>query len=270
MLSSYLRTRIETNGEIMANNLRRIGVRLVLLLAVLAVAASAAPITVNVGTNNGLWNIIDFGSTYLGPAGVAADVVSGNGLTVTSTSYMGGTPIAGGTFNGFWAAEFSFTLPVGFSTPSLTFSGLYADDRAVLELNPAGGFPAVTANSGVIGNTTWLQGTGTMDFTSGCTVGCSYSFTGANGAGDAGNFGTVTSGFVTGTNYIVLIVNNTDSTSLSSRTVGLQNTGSQTVAAFSGSLSYTAPTSVPEPETFSYLLLGMIPVAYRLARRRAR
>jgi len=54
----------------MAKNLRRIGVRLVLLLAVLAVAASAAPITVNVGTNNGLWNIIDFGSTYLGPAGV--------------------------------------------------------------------------------------------------------------------------------------------------------------------------------------------------------
>jgi hypothetical protein len=252
----------------MANNLRRIGARLVLLLAVLAVAASAAPI--NVGTSNGLWNIIDFGSTYLGPAGVAADVISGNGLTVTSTSYGGGTPIATGTFNGFWVAEYAFTLPVGFSNPSLTFSGLYADDRAVLELNPAGGFPAVTANSGVIGNTTWSTGLGTMDFTSGCTVGCTFSFTGSNGAGNAGTFGTVTSGFVTGTNYLVLIVNNTDSTSLSAPTVGLQNSGSQTVAAFSGSLSYTAPTGAPEPETFSYLLLGMIPVAYRLARRRAR
>ena len=38
-------------------------------------------------------------------------------------------------FNGFWYADETFTLPSNASYIKLSFSGLYGDDRVVLELN---------------------------------------------------------------------------------------------------------------------------------------
>ena len=61
-------------------------------------------------------------------------------ISITSTETANGQWIAGssnGTFNGLWYADETFTLPVGATNVSLSFSDLYADDRVVLELNGA-------------------------------------------------------------------------------------------------------------------------------------
>ncbi|MHA0110950.1 hypothetical protein ACXYUI_28000, partial [Klebsiella pneumoniae] len=60
-------------------------------------------------------------------------------------------------FNGFWTAAETFTLPSNAANVALTFSGLFADDRVVLELNGT-----------AIGNATFNGGTkpveGVMSF----------------------------------------------------------------------------------------------------------
>ena len=240
----------------MAKNLRRIGVRLVLLLAVLAVAASAAPITASIGGTYDLstataanWTIT--APTVLsGPAVVdAALTPSGGSISFNST----GTSTAAG-YDGFWVAALSFTLPTGLGTSytaALNFNNLYADDRVVLELNTT-----QIGNEGING-----PGVGSMSLTD-VVASPSYTFTLGGGSG------LITSGFLTGTNTLYLYVNNTNNGIQG----GLSTVGTSGVGLGYAQLTLTDPdpVSVPEPASLSYLLFGLVPLAIGFSRRRSR
>ena len=125
----------KTNGEIMMSNSRRIGARLVLLLAVLAVAASAA--TLSIGGSYDLSTATPANWTITLPTVLSGPAVMDTNLGAGSISFNStGTSTATG-YDGFWVAALTFTLPAGLGstyTATLTFNGLYADDRVVLEL----------------------------------------------------------------------------------------------------------------------------------------
>ena len=93
---------------------------------------------INLGTpaNAAAWSV-----TGAGAAGSPAFQVSANGageISLTSNAASTGTFVSGGTlasFNGFWYADQTFSVPAGSTGVSLSFDTLFANDRAVLELN---------------------------------------------------------------------------------------------------------------------------------------
>jgi|HubBroStandDraft_2_1064218.scaffolds.fasta_scaffold270521_1 hypothetical protein len=161
-------------------------------------------------------------------------------LSVTSSGNSGGTFVGGGSvgdFDGFWTLNYTFALPSDATAVLLDFSGLYADDRAVLELNGT-----------IIGNTD-LNGavTGQMTLTDGGPNN-SFTFTDATS-------GSITTGFdLGGTNVLTIIVNNTGNGAFGSPTD--VSGGDYTVGFLQGSLSYN-PGSSPVPEPGSAALLGI-------------
>jgi len=246
----------------MASRLRRIGARLVLLSAVLTVAAYGATLTFTSGTNDVGTDTSNFSNWLITGAGATnatavqdSTLAPGCCISVSNNGGATGTFISGGSaasFDGFWEAVLSFTLPVGLGSTysvALDFSALGADDRAVLELNGT-----TIGNEGING-----PGAGSMSLTD--TASTPYTFTQVTS-------GTITSGLVVGTNTLDLIVNNTGS----GITGGLQALGAGlTGAGFTGSVVLTPLFSgVPEPASFSYLLFGLAPLALGLARRRSR
>lgn len=248
----------------MTSNSRRIGARLVLLLAVLAVAAYAVPISLGT-TSSATWYITNYDGTSYTYGSVAAYASGGGNISFTSNGNSTGTMAAGlpastSSFDGFWVAELDYTPPVGSTGVTLSFSGLSADDRAVLYVN------------GVAeGNTAWSPGTGCFSATD---VACSsFTFTGTNiPATAAGNFSASPIALNSGLNVFTLVVNNTYAIQNSSAaTRGFNGIGDGATALINMTANYTAPVSgVPEPASFTYLLLGALPLAFGFARRRSR
>ncbi|HEY2586063.1 MAG TPA: hypothetical protein VGI81_09910 [Tepidisphaeraceae bacterium] len=124
------------------------------------------------------------------------DVISGTSLiSLTSDGTLAGTPVMGfnnSRFDGTWAVSHAFTLPADATNPTLMYSGLSADDRAVLFLN--GKQIANVASDGA--------GSGTMALTTG-GPGSPFTFTNNTS-------GTITSGFnVGGANTLSAFINNT-------------------------------------------------------------
>ena len=174
-------------------------------------------------------------------------------LSVTSNGNSGGTFVDGGSvanFDGFWTLNYTFTLPSNASSVLLNFSGLFADDRAVLELNGT-----------LIGNTD-LNGmvSGQMTLTDG-------------GPNNSFNFTEVTSGSIStgfnlgAANTLTIIVNNTGNEA-SGAPQNLSG-GDYTVAFLQGSVSYNPGVSaVPEPGS-AVLLATALGALALLARKRA-
>jgi hypothetical protein len=97
--------------------------------------------------------------------------------------------------DGYWYAQTKFNIPAGATKVTLAISSLFADDRVVIELNGK-----------IIGSTgIGSPGAGNMVLTDG-GPNSAFTFTTANAA----KIAHVTTGFVTGENYLKLIVNNTD------------------------------------------------------------
>jgi hypothetical protein len=234
-----------------SRRLSRVGAQLVLLLVVLAVAASAATIDISTSAANASnWLITGAGATN------AAAVVDSNltgGISITTTGNQTGTFITGGSlanFNGFWEAVLSFSIPAGATNISANFSGLTADDRTVLELGPT-----ALGNESISG-----AGAGVMYFTSGTSS--AYNFTQVT----SGDF---SSSLAAGGNYTLeLLVNNTGTGVNGDPERTFQTASDATAVTLSGSITYTAATGVPEPTSLSYLLIGAIPLALGFARRR--
>jgi hypothetical protein len=174
-------------------------------------------------------------------------------LSVTSNGNSGGTFVDGGSvgsFDGFWTLNYTFTLPSTASGLALNFSGLFADDRAVLELN--GTMIGNTDQNGMV--------TGQMTLTDG-------------GPNNTFNFTDVTSGSITsgfnlgGANTLTIIVNNTgNGASGPPQDISGQD---YTAGFLQGSLSYnTTGSTVPEPRSAVLLAIGLAALALLVSRRR--
>ncbi|HEY3932209.1 MAG TPA: PEP-CTERM sorting domain-containing protein [Verrucomicrobiae bacterium] len=172
----------------------------------------------------------------------------GSELSISSTGTGVGSFVSGGSWNafdGFWTAQFAFFLPADASNVILNFSGMYADDRAVLTLN---GIAIGSAGIPYQGNAT----SGNMVLTDGGSL-VPYVFDGASGTVS----GAVGSGFILGgTNILMGIVNNTGSGvygPLQPILAGSSNDG--THFGLLGSISYT---TVPEPTTVAMFGVGIL------------
>lgn len=147
-----------------------------------------------------------------------------NVISVTSNGLSTGTFLSGGSlsnFYGFWTANYSFFMPYGSTNISLNYSGLFADDRVVLELN---GKPI---------NAVGIKapGVGYMVFSNGGSS-VSYSFSQLNSSG------AVSNGFIFGgQNNLTAIVNNTFDGIFGGLT-SITNSGDHTGFAVTGTLSY--------------------------------
>jgi hypothetical protein len=177
-------------------------------------------------------------------------------LSLTSNGNSGGTFVSGGSvgsFDGFWTLNYMFTLPSTASGLALNFSGLFADDRAVLELNGTMiGNTDQTGNGMVSGQMTLTDGgpNNTFNFTEVTS-------------------GSITSGFNLGAaNTLTIIVNNTGNGAFGPP----QDISGQdyTVGFLQGSLSYNAtnPSTVPEPRSAVLLAAGLGALALLASRRR--
>lgn len=181
---------------------------------------------------------------------------------VTNMAYAGAGTLAG--FDGFWVANLTFFVPDGATGLSLTFSGLIADDRTVLELNQRilGDFRLNPGEAGIS-----QTGPGMMAFSDGF-LGANdqmYDFTGVTS-------GTVTTGFLTGINNLTLIVNNTGDSTLLAHTARFVGNGDLTGALLNASVSFQefVPTQTPEPASLSLFAIGLAPLAWWVKRRASR
>lgn len=173
-----------------------------------------------------------------------------NSITLFSGGGACTTPGCYDTFDGFWTANFTFTLPADATSVDLSYSDFDVDDRAVLELN-----------GNIIGDLTDSGGgPGNMTFTDG-------------GPNNAYTFGTSTSGNVTsgfnigGSNTLLLIVNNTQVGG-----AGPLTGEGFTAVGLLGSITYQetggSPTA-PEPASWLMLAAGL-PAIMIAGRRRSR
>jgi hypothetical protein len=174
--------------------------------------------------------------------------------SVTSTGNSQGTFAGGGTvsgFDGFWALNLGFNLPSNANNVQLSFDNLFADDRAVLEVNGT-----------IVGNYSIGGTTGFMTFTDG-GPNASFTFNGPTS-------GLIASGFnLGGTNTLALIVNNTGGGAFGS----LKDVGPNdyTAAFVEGSLSYDlGGSAAPEPATAVLAAGGLLAIQAVLLRRRSR
>ena len=114
--------------------------------------------TLDLGTAGNAASWLITGAGAMGPAAYQVDIEKAGEISLTKDAEMDGKFVKEGSlkkFNGFWVANESFTLPSNASNVSLKFSGLFADDRVVLELN-----------GHIIGNATFNgnSGSGVMSF----------------------------------------------------------------------------------------------------------
>jgi hypothetical protein len=206
----------------------------VAILATLAVLKGA---TIDFSTSNTSAWMVDVPSIGITNATARSGYTTGD---ITSFSGAGNGTSSG--YDGFWVGLYTFTLPSNATGISLDFSGLNADDRAVLELNGT-----ILGDAGGA-----APGTGSMVFTDGGTNGA-FTFAGASA-----EMGTVTTGFNLGaTNTLGIIVNNTQGGIFGSPTgFGFTEAGVTGTVTYSTS---TGVTSTPEPR--SWFVVGAFFVA---------
>jgi len=226
--------------------------------------ALAAFLSISTSARAGLTNV------NLSTAGNAsAWVVTGGGavnapafqpdsydISLTSNAFRTGTFATGGSsasFNGFWYADSDFFIPAGATSISLLFSGLRADDRAVLQLNGTD-LGDYFQNSGY--SNPPLTGLGVMSFPPG-PPDISFVFTGISS-------GIVTSGFnIGGMNDLRLVINNTSLGVLTQPTQTFATNTDGTAVGLTASLTYT---TVPEPASLG-LTTAIFPIMLRRQRR---
>lgn len=229
-----------------------------MIRAIFVIAAATIAASVNAGSIS-----LDTTSGVSSPWTVSVPSLSVSGAT-PQNGYLSGsiTPFSGAgedcsttpcSFDGFWTATLTFTLPADATNVELSFSGLDVDDRGVLELNGT-----------IIGNTYDGEATsassGFMTFTDG-GMNQSYSF-----GGSSAQSGTIMSGFnIGGLNTLLLIVNNTQAGQYGSPSgIGF------TAAGVDGTVTFDEPGSpVPEPGSL-VLLSAVLPALALLRGRRAR
>ncbi len=161
---------------------------------------------------------------------------------------------------GFWTRTTEFFLPSSATDINLNITGFSADDRAVLTLNGT-----VITSTGIYG-----PGPGFFQFSAG-GPNVPYTFAGGGHPNDPFeplnlNF---TSGFLNGLNTLTFIINNT--------TEGIQghvwddnypNDSGQLTYRFRGSVTFTQ--AVPEPATWTMMIVGFGMAGGALRRRRAK
>ena len=186
----------------------------------------------------------------LGAAALFTAAASTAGATTLNLGSSGNN--TGGA--SYWTVTTNFTLPGGFSSPDLNITDLECDDRCVLELNGT-----IIDNAGIFG-----PGAGSFVFTSN---GTNDPFTfNANGARNI----DVTSGFLVGTNVLLLIMNDTGTGISGNLTNGPNGPAGPTGYGLAATLTFNAPAGVPEPATWVMMLLGFGAVGASLRFRRAR
>jgi hypothetical protein len=158
-------------------------------------------------------NIVHAAPTYIGTSGSISKVA----IPFTDN-------------DGYYYAQTKFNIPKGAVKITLAIAGLYADDRTVVELNGK-----VIGATGIN-----APGTGAMTFSDG-GANNAYNFTTANGA----KINHVTSGFVTGDNYLKVIVNNTG-LGISGAPVPPLILLNQTSFGMSARVLYTIPSKVEQ------------------------
>jgi len=191
-----------------------------------------------------------------GGAVEAAPFLSGtNAISVTSNGTSAGTPVAGLTlssFDGFWVADFTFTLPAGATNPSIAISNFFADDRSILKLNGN-----IIANTAVDGS-----GSGSMVETDGAPA-VPLTFTNGSTSAPSSDF------VIGGTNTLEAVINNT----VGGKAAALANIGASNGTNFglNAAVSFDAAASVPLPAGFTCGLAMILGIAgIGMFRRRAR
>jgi hypothetical protein len=175
--------------------------------------------TIGVGTDLGSagWAVTGAGAT------AAPAMAGGGGISITSNDFRTGTFLRGGSvaaFNGLWYADRTFNLPADATRIALTFSGLAADDRVVLQLNGAD-----IGDMGLFG-----PGPGLMMFPG--SADAPFTFDGATS-------GTVTTHFIRGgKNDLRLVVNNTGD-GFTAPTTTFRTDTDATAAYLTASVTYT-------------------------------
>lgn len=215
----------------------------------------AAPFTTDISTTNGSWTVTADGLVNVNPYYLTQKYTAYNYLIgLTADGFSTGNFLPGGnpaTFDGFWTANYNFYLPAGATGVMLNYSGLFADDRVVLELN-----------GHIIDSTAFINAPGSQyfTFTDGGPL-TPWLFNTPDG--QVG--GTITSGFnLGGENTLTAILNNSGNGGLGVD-VNL-GTGDETTFGLLGSLSYT--TVVPEPAPIAVFGLGGLVILLAIARRR--
>jgi hypothetical protein len=228
------------------------GFAIVLLVSVVVVLPQrASAVSVNLGTNNAANWLTTVGGGG-GGTPFLLNIVPGwpTGIGITSNGTASGQWVPGASaaaFNGFWAARETFTIPEGATNVSLSFSGLGADDRCVLELNGT-----------ILGdyNLSQQTGPGIMSFPPGLPD-VPYNYTLVTN-------GQITSGFLSGENELLLVVNNTGWGGPHDPTRAMPE-GDNTFVSLNATLTYT----VPEPSTLALIGIGTITaLAYTWRRQR--
>ena len=222
------------------------------VFAVLCSPLNAGTIDLSTGPANWTVSIPSAGVSNATPFGNGGS--DGTNLKLDSVGNGSGTWVTGGsfgTFDGFWVADLTFTIPAGATGVTLSFSNLKVDDRAVVYLNGTS-FASLGSTGG---------GVGEMMFSDGAPE-VSYTFL-------QNLSGTLTSGFnIGGTNTIEWIINNTGN-GISGTTKNVNQGGDYTSFAMDGTLSYSpGDTSTPEPGSMGLIAAGLALVAGRAVRRR--
>ena len=112
-------------------------------IAVMAATCVHAQQVLDFSTDNPAnWTVTGAGAVNVTPFGHSDTWPnfgwSGYVISITTDGRSTGTFVPGGSlanFDGVWVAIYTFFLPSGSANISLNYSGLFADDRAVLELN---------------------------------------------------------------------------------------------------------------------------------------
>jgi hypothetical protein len=223
---------------------------LAVLPLVLSDMGQAKAGTTNLGTagNAASWEITGGGAA--GATAFQVDVTQAGQIAPTSNGKSSGSFASGGSlanFNGFWYADETFKLPSNATNIKLSFSGLYGDDRIVLELNGTMiGNYALNGTNGAGNGVMSFLGPNDMHLPNPPDV--NYTFTDAVS-------GTATTGFVVdGVNDLRLIVNNTGQEPITDPTRTFKGTDDTTEAFLDATLTYQVK-SVPEP---SSLLIGIV------------
>jgi hypothetical protein len=221
------------------------------VFAVLCSPLNAGTIDLSTGPANWTVSIPSAGVSNATPFGNGGS--DGTNLKLDSVGNGSGTWVTGGsfgTFDGFWVADLTFTIPAGATGVTLSFSGLHVDDRAVVSLNGAS-FASLGGGGGGLGEMMFVDG------------GPNNSYTFLQNL-----TGTLTSGFnIGGPNTIEWIINNTGN-GISGAPHGLSG-GDYTSFALDGTLSYSpGDTSTPEPGSMGLIAAGLALVAGRAVRRR--